>query len=159
MAENTDSHGKIDYAKNIRKAVGEVPLIFGAAGAIIEDGGGKILLVKRCDCGKWGVPGGLMNFGETVEQTAVREVKEETGLDIECVKLLGIYTGYLSRDRLSQPLTAIFTARAVGGELYCDLEETAEIGFFGGDELPEIYCKQHEDIVADYFSGRLGIFR
>lgn len=153
------SNEKPDYAKNIRKLVGDTPLILGAAGAIIEDSDGKILLVKRCDCGKWGVPGGLMNFGETIEQAAVREVKEETGLDAECVELLGMYTGYLSRDGLSQPLTAIFTARAVGGELYCDLKETAEIGYFGRDELPEIYCRQHEDIVSDYFSGRRGVFR
>ncbi len=131
----------------------------GAAGAAITDSEGRILLVKRCDCGKWGIPGGLMEFGETLAQTAVREAKEETGLDIELDKLVGVYSGYLTRDGKRQPIVGLFAAHAVGGELYCDRIETAELGWFTKDTLPEIYCQQHIDMINDFFTGKTGFYR
>ncbi len=131
----------------------------GAAGAAITDGEGRILLVKRCDCGKWGIPGGLMEFGETMAQTAVREAKEETGLDIVIDGLVGVYSGYLSRDGQRQPVVGLFSAHAAGGELYCDNVETAELKWFSRDELPEIYCQQHIDMINDFFTGLTGFYR
>lgn len=148
-----------DYAKRMHELVGDGELILGAAGTLIEDGEGRILLVKRCDCGKWGIPGGLMEYGETMEQTAVREAKEETGLDVECSALLGVYSGFFSRRSKTQPVVAAFIARAVGGELYCDHIETDELCWFGADDLPEIYSEQHKVMIADYFSGGRGFYR
>ena len=131
----------------------------GAAGAAITDGEGRVLLVKRCDCGKWGIPGGLMEFGETLAQTAVREAKEETGLDIVIDGLVGVYSGYISRTADRQPITGLFAAHAVGGELYCDHVETDELRYFGKDELPEIYSPQHTDMLRDFFTGQTGFYR
>ncbi|SDA14140.1 ADP-ribose pyrophosphatase YjhB, NUDIX family [Ruminococcus sp. YE71] len=131
----------------------------GAAGAAITDSEGRILLVKRCDCGKWGIPGGLMEFGETMAQTAVREAKEETGLDIVIDSLVGVYSGYFSRTADRQPITCLFAAHAVGGELYCDHIETAELRYFGKDELPEIYSPQHIDMLRDFFTEETGFYR
>ncbi|MCR8641287.1 NUDIX domain-containing protein [Paenibacillus sp. N1-5-1-14] len=62
-------------------------------GAIIRDSQGRILMQKRSDYGDWGLPGGGMNPGETVEETVVREIKEETGLEILQYELHSIYSG------------------------------------------------------------------
>ncbi len=133
--------------------------ILGAAVSLIPDDKGRILLVKRCDCGKWGLPGGLMEFGETLEKAAVREAKEETGLDIAVDELCGVYSGFISRRTGNQPITASFTAHVIGGELFCDHVETDELGWFGADELPEIYSSQHIVMIEDYFSGARGVCR
>lgn len=62
-------------------------------GAIITDSAGRILLQKRSDYGDWGLPGGGMEPGESIEETMVREVKEETGLDVKHYNLNSIYSG------------------------------------------------------------------
>ncbi|QOS77684.1 NUDIX domain-containing protein [Paenibacillus sp. JNUCC31] len=62
-------------------------------GAIIRDQMGRILLQKRSDYGDWGLPGGGMEPGESIEETMIREVKEETGLDVSSYELASIYTG------------------------------------------------------------------
>ncbi|MFS0870317.1 NUDIX domain-containing protein [Paenibacillus xylanilyticus] len=62
-------------------------------GAIIRDGGGRILLQRRSDYGDWGLPGGGMEPGERIEETMIREVKEETGLEVTSYELASIYTG------------------------------------------------------------------
>ena len=149
----------MEYAKKIRSLIGDGELILGAAVSLIEDGSGRVLLVKRCDCGKWGIPGGLMEYGETMEQTALREAKEETGLDIAADGLLGVYSGFFSRGSRTQPIVAAFIAHKTGGEMYCDHIETDELEWFGADDLPEIYSEQHKTMLADYFSGKTGFFR
>ncbi|MGW6427620.1 NUDIX domain-containing protein [Nocardia sp. NPDC055053] len=58
--------------------------------ALVVDGIGRILMQRRGDSGNWSLPGGVMEIGEILEQCAVRETKEETGLDIEITGLLGI---------------------------------------------------------------------
>ncbi|KOY16839.1 NUDIX domain-containing protein [Paenibacillus xylanivorans] len=67
--------------------------IFVTGGAIIRDHMGRILLQKRSDYGDWGLPGGGMEPGESIEETMIREVKEETGLDVSSYELASIYTG------------------------------------------------------------------
>ena len=62
-------------------------------GAIIRDAQGRILLQRRSDYGNWGLPGGGMNAGESVEETMIREVNEETGLTVKSYELYAIYTG------------------------------------------------------------------
>lgn len=61
-------------------------------GVIVRSDSGRILLEKRSDCGWWGLPGGRIEPGESVEQAAIRKVKEETGLDVEIIRLLGVYS-------------------------------------------------------------------
>jgi mutator protein MutT len=62
-------------------------------GAIIKDEKGRILLQKRSDYGNWGLPGGAMEPGESIEETMIREVKEETGLTIDDYNFYSVYTG------------------------------------------------------------------
>ncbi|TCS94984.1 NUDIX domain-containing protein [Hazenella coriacea] len=63
-----------------------------AASALVTDEVGRILLHKRSDNHLWSLPGGVMELGESMEQTIIREVKEETGFDVKVIKCIGIYT-------------------------------------------------------------------
>lgn len=85
----------MDYVKELRKLVGTRPLILPGSVVIMLNNDNQILLQHRHD-GGWGVPGGLMELGESLEDTARREVKEETGLTVGSLKLLDVFsTGLL----------------------------------------------------------------
>ena len=71
-----------------------------AVTAVVVDDVGNVILQKRTDNELWGLPGGAVNIGESIAQAVVREVKEETALDVEPIGLVGIYSGPRSRDRL-----------------------------------------------------------
>ena len=99
-----------------------------------------------------GFPGGAIELGETPQLAAIREVKEETGLDVEVGSLIGIYTDcnmeYPNGDKAHSIMIA-YELDAVGGELYCDQEETFELKYFSLDDTPELFCKQHEELLND----------
>jgi ADP-ribose pyrophosphatase YjhB (NUDIX family) len=87
-----------------------------SASAIVTDELGRILLIKRRDNELWALPGGGHAIGETIEETAIREVKEETGLDVEIVALTGIYTDpahvvAFSNGEVRQQFSLCFTTR------------------------------------------------
>ncbi|MGN0634186.1 MAG: NUDIX domain-containing protein [Oscillospiraceae bacterium] len=110
----------------------------------------------------WGLPGGIMELGESLEETAVREVFEETGLIIKVGSLFGVYSKYFAQYRngdVSQPIVTVFYADIIGGEMKCDGVETLDLKYFSKDSLPEIFCEQHIDILSDHFSGKTGSFR
>lgn len=77
-----------NYINWIRSRVGHEKVILVFAGGCLFDEDGKVLLQKRGDSGKWGFPGGAIELGETPEETAARELKEETGLDVEVKDIL-----------------------------------------------------------------------
>src|ERR1700761_1603782 len=93
-----------------------------AVTAFILDGDNRVLMIRRTDSGLYSIPGGGHEVGETIGQTVVREVKEETGVDVEPVRVLGIYSdpehviGY-SDGEVRQEFSICFTARVVGGQL------------------------------------------
>lgn len=89
--------GISDYVARLRACVGHDLLVLPAAGACIRDEKGRILLLRRADGdirrdGLWSVPGGGIEPGERLDQAAVREVREETGLEVEPVALIGVYS-------------------------------------------------------------------
>ena len=97
--------------------------------AIVADNHGRIALVKRKDNELWALPGGGMELGESIEQGAVREVKEETGLDVEVVGLVGVYTNpqhVMAYDdgEVRQQFSLCFTTKLLGGVLQFDDEST-----------------------------------
>lgn len=143
----------MDYVKYIRSRVGHDKIIMNASGAIVEKDN-KILLQRRSDNGKWGLPGGIMEMGETYHEAAIREVKEETGLDISIDYLIGIYHNkdwqWASGDE-AHVICAVFKAHIVSGELQKDLE-SLELKFFSEDELPEITSPDHKMAIYDFFS-------
>lgn len=113
-----------------------------AASAAIVDQRGRILLIKRRDNGLWALPGGGHEIGETIEETAVREVKEETGLDVEITGLSGIYTdpGHVAAftdGEVRQQFSLCFTAECKGGQLATD-EESTDIAWIEPRKLDDL---------------------
>jgi 8-oxo-dGTP pyrophosphatase MutT (NUDIX family) len=92
-----------------------------SANVVVTDEAGRILVIHRSDNDNWAVPGGALDLGESLVTTAVREVKEETGIDCEVTGLVGIYTDpkhivfYTSDGEARQEFSVLFTARATGG--------------------------------------------
>ena len=151
-----------DYIKKIRKNLDHDRLILNYAGCIIFDEQNRLLLQKRSDCEKWGFLGGMVESGESVSEAAVREVKEESGLDVEIVSLFGVYSKYFaeySNGDKAQPIVHMFKAKVIGGELIDKNNETLELKYFYLSDTPELFCKQHRDILADVIGGREYVFR
>ncbi|MET9687874.1 NUDIX domain-containing protein [Streptomyces lavendulae] len=93
-----------------------------AASAVVTDDKGRILLQKRSDSGLWALPGGGMEMTDSLPGTAIREVKEETGLDVEITGLVGTYTDprhviAYTDGEVRRQFNVCFRARLVGGTL------------------------------------------
>ena len=82
-----------EYIKSLRQHLGHTPLLQVGASVIVINEAGQMLMQKRTDCGSWGYAGGSVELGESVEQTAERELFEETGLKAQKLELLGVYSG------------------------------------------------------------------
>lgn len=152
----------MDYISYIRGMVGHSKIFLDGACIVIEDEQGRILLQKRGGCGKWGLPGGIAELGESLEETALRELYEETGLIGKVDGLVGIYSKYMAEypnGDLAQCIVTVFFGHKTGGVLTSDGKETLELGYFFRDSLPEIFCQQHKDMINDYFSGKRGVYR
>ena len=141
-----------DYVRWIRSKVGHEKIILVFAGGCVFDTSGKVLLQRRGDSTKWGFPGGAIEIGETPEMAAIREVKEETGLDVRVSSLIGIYTDcdmeYPNGDK-AHSISIVYELEMIGGQLKCDNLETVDLQYFGLDEMPELFCKQHEETKND----------
>lgn len=149
-----------NYIKWLRNKVGHEKIILNFAGGCIFNEKGEVLLQRRGDSNKWGFPGGAIEIDETPQMAAIREAKEETGLDVEVGELIGIYTDcnieYANGDK-AQSIVMAFELNAVGGSLYCDKEETLELKYFSLNNMPELFCKQHEDILCDIKNRKLNM--
>ena len=138
--------GATGYLGRLRECVGHDLLQAPSAAACIRDEEGRILLVRRSDGDNlWSFPGGGMELGERAAETVVREVREEIGLEVEPVALIGVYSSpeyifaYPNGDRV-QPVIIFFECRGVGGELEPDMQEIIGWRYFGPqDELPPMH--------------------
>lgn len=150
------------YIKNIRNKVGHDELILNYAGCIILDDKNRLLLQKRLDCEKWGFLGGMVELGESVEEAAIREIKEESGLDVKINSLFGVYSKYFEKyangDKV-QAIVHVFKAQVVGGELISQNDETLELKYFELIDVPPLFNKQHQDIFDDLISNKEYTFR
>jgi ADP-ribose pyrophosphatase YjhB (NUDIX family) len=136
-----------EYYKYLREHVGTQPLILPGSVVIIRNTAGEVLLQKRPE-GKWGLPGGLMNLGESFEQVAEREVFEEVGLRVRNLQLLNVYSGekyYMKAANGDEfyCVTAVFLTNEAEGSLQLDPVETLEAGYFEDTELPEPMVGSH----------------
>jgi 8-oxo-dGTP pyrophosphatase MutT (NUDIX family) len=110
-----------------------------AASAVVTDDQGRILLQRRSDSGKWALPGGGMEMTDSLPGTAVREVKEETGLDVEVTGLVGTYTDprhviAYSDGEVRRQFNVCFRARVLGGALTIS-DESTELRWVDPEEL------------------------
>jgi len=124
-------------------------MALGAIVAIVE--GGKVLLTRREDFEVWCLPGGHVDPGESVAQAAVREAKEETGLDVELQRLVGIYSRLETGGRDTH--LVLFAAKPVGGALQPQVEEVLALDYFTADDLPADMFWWHRQPIADVFNG------
>jgi 8-oxo-dGTP pyrophosphatase MutT (NUDIX family) len=129
--------GRIDYFHDpdAPPATSVVP----AAVAFVRDGAGRVLLVQRSDNGRWALPGGGHDLGESISDTVAREVREETGIQVEVIDLSGIYTdpGHVMRyddGEVRQQFALCFRARPTGGELRTS-SETTQVRWVDPDAL------------------------
>ena len=121
------------------------------ADLIIEVNEGIILIKRKNPPEGWALPGGFVDYGESVESAAVREAKEETGLDAELIRQFHTYSDP-KRDPRHHTITTVFIAKAQGYGVAGD--DAKEIGVFRRDNLPEMIAFDHRDILNDYFTGR-----
>ena len=114
---------------------------------IIEVAGGIILIERGNEPFGWALPGGFVDYGETLEQAAVREALEETSLAIHNLRLLGCYSDP-SRDPRQHTISTVYVAQGEGTARAGD--DAANISVFPPDALPQPLCFDHAKILQDY---------
>lgn len=119
--------------------------------AIIEINGGIVLINRKNPPPGWAIPGGFVDYGETLEEAVVREAKEETGLDISLVRQFHTYSDP-KRDPRHHTVATIFIAKASGTPVAAD--DAKEAGVFTRDNLPNDIAFDHRKILEDYFSEK-----
>lgn len=148
----------MDYVQSLRQIVGTRPLILVGSVAIVLNDKNEILLQQRPD-EEWGLPGGLLDLGESLEEAARREVKEETGLDIGELKQLHVFSGpefYIKVDNGDEfyAVTGVFLSRDItGGQLEADGEESLDVKFFRMDEMPENIKRNYKKYMGPFLEG------
>ncbi|HSZ29330.1 MAG TPA: NUDIX domain-containing protein [Pseudonocardiaceae bacterium] len=129
--------GRIDFYDDPKApaATSIVPSV----NVVITNDDGDLLLIRRSDNDNWAVPGGAVDLGESLSQAAVRETREESGIDCEITGLVGIYTDpkhlilYTSNAEVRQEFSVLLTARVTGGELATS-SETTEVHWVPANE-------------------------
>ena len=119
----------------------------GVAAIIFDENRGKVLLTQRSDNGRWCLPGGGMDPGESASEACIRETMEETGLEVRVTRLVGIYTSpdliiEYADGNCWQPVAMTFEADVVGGELRLS-DETTDYGYFLVDRLDDVDLMEH----------------
>jgi ADP-ribose pyrophosphatase YjhB (NUDIX family) len=124
-----------------------------AVATIVTNDEGHIVLVRRAiepGYGKWVIPGGYVDRGEEVEAAAIREAREESGIEIKLGRLLNVYS-YSGR----APVIIVYEARMTGGCLECD-DEGLEVRFFAVDAIPwdELAFRSTTEALREFLTRR-----
>lgn len=119
-----------EYIKSLRQHLGHTTLLQVGASVIVINEAGQMLMQQRTDCGSWGYAGGSVELGESVEQTAERELFEETGLKAQKLELLGVYSG----------------------ELKMQASEVSQLKFIDICDLPEDIFPPNRPAIEDYIN-------
>lgn len=118
---------------------------------IIEHEGGIVLIKRKNPPSGWALPGGFVDYGESLEAAAVREAKEETCLEVELIRQFHTYSDP-GRDPRYHTVTTVYIARARGDVRAGD--DAKEVGIFQKDNLPTPIVFDHREILEDYFARR-----
>jgi len=144
------------YIEDLRSIIGHKRIILNGCIVFIRNPKGQILMQKRkYPYGKWGLPGGLMELGESTEETARREIFEETGLKLGELSLFGVYSGenYLCIAQNGDEfyvVTIVYTTSEYYGEATVNDSESIKFEWIDIDKLPENIAGTHKKIINDY---------
>jgi ADP-ribose pyrophosphatase YjhB (NUDIX family) len=110
-----------------------------AVTVFVQDGEGRVLLIQRTDNGLWALPGGAQDFGESIAETAVRETREETGIEVEVTEIVGIYSDprhvvEYSDGEVRQQFSICFRARYLSGAPMTS-DESSSVAWMARDQL------------------------
>lgn len=147
------------YIMDLRKEIGTKPLIIAGASVLIFNENNELLLQLRKDNKCWGLIGGSMELGETLEEVAIREMYEESGLIPTKLELLKVFSGkefyyqYPHGDEVFHVIAA-FECHSFSGVLKHDEEEATAIKFFPLHQLPETMSSPDQQIIDDYLHSR-----
>ncbi|MEV4343545.1 NUDIX domain-containing protein [Actinoplanes sp. NPDC049596] len=127
-----------------------------SANVVVSNEAGEVLLIRRSDNGNWALPGGSMDLGESLPETAVRETREETGIEVEITRLVGIYTDprhvilYTSDGEVRQEFSVVFSGRPLGGSPTTSAE-TTEVRWIPAAEIGSLPMDQSMRLRLDHF--------
>ena len=144
------------YIEDLRRIVGHRPLILVGAVTVIVDELGRILLEqRRFPKETWGLPGGLMELGESTEEVAIREVYEETGLTVKDLKLINVYSGknhFVVAENGDEfyVVTVAYYTETFEGIVNVDEKESISFEFFEPERLPVKMVKSHKTIIDEF---------
>ncbi|KEK26090.1 NUDIX hydrolase [Bacillus gaemokensis] len=144
------------YVEELRKVVGHRPLILVGAVVLVINENGHVLLQQRTEpYGKWGLLGGLMELGESPEETACREVYEEAGIHVKNLRLINVFSGAnyfmkLANGDEFQAVTTAYYSNEYEGTLSINKEEAVELKFFPIRELPDYIVGSHKKMIETY---------
>ncbi|MGG7102853.1 NUDIX hydrolase [Rhodococcus sp. 24CO] len=128
-----------EFIVELREKIGHAPLWLSGVSVVIRDDEGRVLLTRRADNGLWAVVSGVLEPGEEPASAAVREAKEETGVDAELVRITSVDVTepitYPNGD-ITQYLDVCFLARWTGGDAHVADDENLEVAWFAPDDLP-----------------------
>jgi len=132
----------MDYINGLRKHIGNQPILMVGSTVLVLDTQNRLLMMKRSDGGNWGVPGGAMELGETTEETARRELLEETGLEVDELSLFGVFSGkelyyrYPSDEEVYN-VSIVYLTRVIHGTIKLFDGEHSDFQYFELTKLPE----------------------
>jgi ADP-ribose pyrophosphatase YjhB (NUDIX family) len=118
---------------------------------IIRYMSGVVLVKRKNPPHGWALPGGFVDYGEPLEHAAVREAREETGLDVKLIRQFHTYSDP-ARDPRQHTISTVFEAESEGKAEAGD--DAADVGVFTSGTLPEVMAFDHRQILEDYFTGR-----
>ena len=148
------------YIEELRAIIGHRRIILNGCIAFIENPQGQILMQQRkYPYGKWGLPGGLMELGESTEETVRREVLEETGLQLGNLSLFGVYSGekYLCIAQNGDEfyvVTTVYITSDYSGDLSVNDDESLTFEWLDKHDLPKNIATTHKDIICDYIHNK-----
>lgn len=147
------------YIMNLRKYVGHEPLIGLGATTMVFNDKNEILLNLRSDTNTWGIPGGSMELHETIEETAVRELKEEAGISADKLELVSVLSGdeyYFEYPNGDKMCTVIVLFKVINytDEIKVSDNESKQLKFFSLNELPNMESRA-QAIIDKIKSGKI----